>query len=125
MNPRLGRRRRETGRSPRPPRPPPPSPASPARPVSPASPAAPASPAPTASDRRSTPTARNVAKEHDVNLARVQGSGAAGRVRKQDVEKAIAPRQPRPTSPPASPARGGTERLEERQRMSKRRATIA
>jgi 2-oxoglutarate dehydrogenase E2 component (dihydrolipoamide succinyltransferase) len=44
---------------------------------------------------------------------------------KQDVEKAIAPRQARPTSPPASPARGGTERLEERQRMSKRRATIA
>ena len=67
------------------------SPASPPRPVSPASPAAPASPAPTASDRRSTPTARNVAKEHDVNLARVQGSGAAGRVKKQDVEKAIAP----------------------------------
>jgi 2-oxoglutarate dehydrogenase E2 component (dihydrolipoamide succinyltransferase) len=89
-----------------------------APPTPPASQASPASPAPQASpapDTRATPTARNVAKGHDVNLASVQGSGAAGRVMKQDVEKVIAP--------PAV-ARSG-DRREERQRMSKRRATIA
>jgi 2-oxoglutarate dehydrogenase E2 component (dihydrolipoamide succinyltransferase) len=93
----------------------------------------PAPPAPPASDARATPTARNVAKEHDVNIATVPGSGAAGRVMKQDVEKAITPQAtkpsppaPRPATPPASPApRKRSERPEERQRMSKRRATIA
>src|SRR5947207_13836910 len=49
----------------------------------------PREPAPQVAESRSTPTARNVAREHDVNIARVQGSGAAGRVMKQDVEKAI------------------------------------
>src|SRR6186713_50078 len=43
------------------------------------SPAVPASPPLPASDTRATPTARNVAKNHDVNLASIQGSGAAGR----------------------------------------------
>jgi len=89
--------------------------------------------APAASEARSTPTARNVAKEHEVNLSAVQGSGTAGRVMKQDVQKAIptaAPptETPVPTTarPTPAPATSGAEgRLEERQRMSKRRATIA
>src|SRR4051794_39202304 len=38
---------------------------------------------------RATPTARKIAQEHDVNLGAVQGSGSAGRVMKQDVQKAI------------------------------------
>ena len=88
-------------------------------------------------DTRATPTARNVAKDHDVNLASIQGSGAAGRVMKQDVQKAIAPptsspapstppaRPAAPSTPPARPASMRTEQREERQRMSKRRATIA
>jgi len=99
-------------------------------------------------DTRATPTARNVAKDHDVNLASIQGSGAAGRVMKQDVQKAIAPGEgsergpqgsapqlvapqvtkapsPVPSAPPARPASVHAERREERQRMSKRRATIA
>ena len=81
-----------------------------------------ASPAP---DPRATPTARNVAKNHEVNLASIQGSGAAGRVMKQDVEKAIAP-TPAPPLSPASPALArAAHRREERQRMTKRRATIA
>ena len=112
-----------------------------------------------ATEARSTPTARNVAREHDVNLSAVQGSGTAGRVMKQDVQKAIAPAAaaPSPAAPPTAaprsspasasapiaeppgpatvlsmarpapaPASSGSEgRLEERQRMSKRRATIA
>lgn len=101
-------------------------------PAAAAVPAPPVSPAP---DTRATPTARNVAKNHDVNLASLQGSGAAGRVMKQDVERAIAPPEqglqrgpqgsapqviaPQVTRPPSA------DRREERQRMSKRRATIA
>ena len=95
-------------------------------PTSPTSPASPASPA---SDTRATPTARNVAKNHDVNLASIQGSGAAGRVMKQDVQKAIAPAEGTPRRPQGSAPQvtvaPSTERREERQRMSKRRATIA
>ena len=102
--------------------------------------------APPASDARATPTARNVAKNHDVNLASIQGSGAAGRVMKQDVHNAIgsargsasipaAPSAPiapvapvAPVAPfaPVAPTPNGTaDRREQRQRMSKRRATIA
>jgi 2-oxoglutarate dehydrogenase E2 component (dihydrolipoamide succinyltransferase) len=115
--------------------------ASPAQPVATAAPAPSASSAPPAplaqpaSDTRATPTARRIAEDHDVNLASIQGSGAAGRVMKQDVEKAITPAAkpasgPAPAAPSAKPTpaprpvRSG-ERLEERQRMSKRRATIA
>jgi 2-oxoglutarate dehydrogenase E2 component (dihydrolipoamide succinyltransferase) len=104
-----------------------------------ASPASPGSQAPLPSDRRATPTARNVAKNHDVNLASIQGSGAAGRVMKQDVEKAIPPaegtlRGPQGSAPPLTASQvtaphvtnaPSAERREERQRMSKRRATIA
>ena len=97
-----------------------------------------ASPAPPVSDTRATPTARNVAKDHDVDIASVQGSGAAGRVMKQDVQKAIlpaeasprgpqgsAPQVTRAPSPTPSALQRSSERREERQRMSKRRATIA
>jgi len=94
---------------------------------------------PPAQDARATPTARNIAKNHDVNLASIQGSGAAGRVMKQDVEKAIPPaegtlRGPRgsasqvtasPVTAPQVTKAPSAERREERQRMSKRRATIA
>src|SRR6266850_3089531 len=99
--------------------------------------APPASPAQPVSTGRATPTARRIAEDHDVNLAAIQGSGAAGRVMKQDVEKAIVPAakpapapapvaQPGPSRKPAAAKAARTgERLEERQRMSKRRATIA
>jgi 2-oxoglutarate dehydrogenase E2 component (dihydrolipoamide succinyltransferase) len=106
----------------------------------PASQASPALPDPSASpapDTRATPTARNVARNHDVNLASIQGSGAAGRVMKHDVQNAlgstpiapVAPAAPvapfAPLAPVAPTATRITERREERQRMSKRRATIA
>jgi len=68
---------------------------------------------------RATPTARRMAKDNDVDLGAVQGSGAAGRVTKQDVQKAIAPA-------PTSPSKVAPDpRTEERVRMSKRRQTIA
>src|SRR5688572_14785829 len=96
-----------------------------------------------ASDGRATPTARRMAKDNDVDLGTVQGSGAAGRVTTQDVQKAMAP-APAPTSTPVAPTsskvaptREGaiaptsqskiapSSRTEERVRMSKRRQTIA
>ena len=83
--------------------------------------AAPQAPQAPSEDRRATPTARRVAREHDVNIDAVQGSGTAGRVMKQDVQKAVAPSAPQaPLAPQAS-----GDRSEERVRMSKRRATIA
>jgi 2-oxoglutarate dehydrogenase E2 component (dihydrolipoamide succinyltransferase) len=50
---------------------------------------------------RATPTARRMAKEHDVDLGAVRGSGAAGRVTKQDVQNAMTP--PAPTSDSVAP----------------------
>ena len=95
---------------------------------------------------RSTPTARSIAKAHDVHLDVVKGSGSGGRVMKQDVQAALGGTKA-PTSGQVAPARdqqaaaaGGKnppsrdarqaagpmgDRSETRQRMSKRRATIA
>jgi len=86
-----------------------------------------------AEDTRATPTARRMAKDHDVNLGALQGSGPAGRVMKLDVQNVIAPVAPLAPVSPVSRAgartaptlRRSSERSEERQRMSKRRATIA
>ncbi len=86
---------------------------------------------------RATPTARRMAREHDVDLGAVQGSGTAGRVMKGDVVGALGAlpqgspgtsgakgAQGAPTAPPG-PSRAAGERKEERVRMSKRRLTIA
>jgi 2-oxoglutarate dehydrogenase E2 component (dihydrolipoamide succinyltransferase) len=88
---------------------------------------------------RATPTARKAAEEHEIDLARVQGSGDGGRVMKRDVVQAAgggalsatpapaaepAKAKPVPLAPEAKPRPAG-ERTEERVRMSKRRATIA
>jgi 2-oxoglutarate dehydrogenase E2 component (dihydrolipoamide succinyltransferase) len=82
---------------------------------------------------KATPTARRIARDHAVNLGSVQGSGASGRVMKQDVQNALskpAPAAPAsdsrvtPTAPPPMRNRAG-ERSERRERMTKRRQTIA
>ena len=82
---------------------------------------------------RATPTARRIARDHDVDLGSVPGSGSAGRVMKQDVVGAIGAKGAEPPAPqaarapetPAPPRRTRGERGEERVRMSKRRLTIA
>ena len=96
-----------------------------------------------------------MAKDNDVDLGTVQGSGAAGRVTKQDVQKAMTPapaptsNEVAPTSTPVAPTSSRVAptnnkiaptspskiaptsaatiapRSEERVRMSKRRQTIA
>jgi len=88
-----------------------------------------------AADKKATPTAKNVAKAHDVKLEAVESSG--GRVTKQDVLKAATPaaavpvaastaKAPAAATVPYPPKRSSAgDRSEFRERMSKRRATIA
>ena len=90
-------------------------------------------------DKKATPTAKNVAKDQQVDLGSIEGSGTGGRVTKGDVLKAATPAQaavpspkPQVSSPqaaaqiakPQAPRVVG-DRSETRERMSKRRATIA
>jgi 2-oxoglutarate dehydrogenase E2 component (dihydrolipoamide succinyltransferase) len=92
-------------------------------------------------EKKATPTAKNVARDQKVDLGVVEGSGAGGRVTKGDVLKAAAPTPapapapqatkaptPAPQVPyaPKAPVKGPAgERGEVRERMTKRRATIA
>jgi 2-oxoglutarate dehydrogenase E2 component (dihydrolipoamide succinyltransferase) len=89
----------------------------------------PSSPKAVAEPRRATPTALRIARDHDVDVGRMQGSGAGGRITKTDVTTAIAPSdatQLAPIAPPSITAPPPSEeRREERVRMSKRRQTIA
>jgi 2-oxoglutarate dehydrogenase E2 component (dihydrolipoamide succinyltransferase) len=82
-----------------------------AAPVKPAA-VAPAAPAPVApaavsaeeAERvRSSPLVRKIAAEHGVNLAQVSGTGAGGRVTKEDIEAFIA-KYPKGAPAPATPA---------------------
>jgi 2-oxoglutarate dehydrogenase E2 component (dihydrolipoamide succinyltransferase) len=74
-----------------------------------AAPSAPASPAPAArgngKEVRSSPLVRRIAKENDVDLAAVEGSGAGGRVSKKDILAAVESASAKPAAPaaPASP----------------------
>ena len=81
-----------------------------------------------------TPSARKAARDQNVELASVKAEGP--RVTKADVDKSKAPAAPLPTvaktapSPVPAPitipaARAAGDRSEQRERMSKRRATIA
>jgi 2-oxoglutarate dehydrogenase E2 component (dihydrolipoamide succinyltransferase) len=90
-------------------------------------------PEPSRDGQRATPTARKVAEQHAIDLSGVAASGDAGRVVKRDVEAALskppgsAPAAPAPSPVAQAPVvpRVPGARLEERQRMSKRRLTIA
>ncbi len=123
-----------------------PSPASTPAPTQRDQPAATQENAPAATDNALiTPVAGRLAKEHAVDLARVNGSGPGGRITKDDVAAYLergagtaAPSQAQPTPLPA--AAGGSPssavpaglaalfappESEERVRMSRRRQTIA
>jgi 2-oxoglutarate dehydrogenase E2 component (dihydrolipoamide succinyltransferase) len=101
----------------------------------PAMPEVPKAGADKGADKKATPTAKNVAKAHDVKIESVEA--ASNRVTKQDVLKAAAPEAPKapqalkaptpaqaPQAPKAPQAPAGA-RSETRERMTKRRATIA
>ncbi len=87
--------------------PPPPEPASPASVPTPAVPAAarPAEPARTEEviRQRSSPLVRKIAKEHQVDISQLHGSGIAGRVTKADILDFIAKGAPAPTQEPPKP----------------------
>jgi pyruvate dehydrogenase E2 component (dihydrolipoamide acetyltransferase) len=86
-----------------------PAPASPKKETSAPPPAAPAPEEEEDSDVRSSPLVRKLAREHNVDLAKVNGTGTGGRVTKQDVLDFVEHRTtapvtapaPRPTSAPA------------------------
>ncbi|MYB42234.1 MAG: hypothetical protein F4X76_08645, partial [Chloroflexi bacterium] len=106
-----------------------PEPAAPA--AAPAAPAAaPAAPSPTRPERsagRYSPAVRRLAAEHGIDLALVSGSGANGRVTRQDVLRHLegAP-PPEAAAPPAAPTPPATPTGEgERVRLSATRRAIA
>ncbi|HTP33551.1 MAG TPA: 2-oxoglutarate dehydrogenase, E2 component, dihydrolipoamide succinyltransferase [Candidatus Acidoferrales bacterium] len=86
----------------------PPSPPAPAPvPAAPAA-AAPAPPPPTAAPEPAdlgplSPLVRKMAREMNVDLAQVKGTGAGGRITKQDMEAHIAQRGQAPAAPPPPP----------------------
>ena len=49
-----------------------------------------------------SPLVRRLAREHDVDLSQVQGSGSGGRVRREDVEAFVQQRGGRPAAEPAA-----------------------
>jgi pyruvate dehydrogenase E2 component (dihydrolipoamide acetyltransferase) len=78
----------------------PPAPAAPAPPPAPAAAsAAPVAPPPKAGGNgqkiRSSPLVRKIAKEHNVDLASMEGSGAGGRISKKDILAAVENAVPR------------------------------
>ena len=82
-----------------------PAPATPAAPAAPASaPDTPATPAAPAADGEAyvTPLVRKLAKATGIDLSTVKGTGVGGRIRKQDVQAAIAAKGS--TAPAAAPA---------------------
>jgi 2-oxoglutarate dehydrogenase E2 component (dihydrolipoamide succinyltransferase) len=96
---------------------------------------------PTAERPHASPLARRIAEEHGLDLATVPGTGTAGRVMREDVERLL-PKDEQPaatapaagTAPPqavsapvstAPSARPADQRGEDRERMSRRRQTIA
>lgn len=93
-------------------------------------PPSPSGPAPTAvkEDGRATPVARRMAQSEGIDLADVTGTGPGGRVTKEDVvartRQPAAREQPAPAPQPAATT-GEPTRPEERQRLSRRRRTIA
>ncbi|HXW55326.1 MAG TPA: 2-oxoglutarate dehydrogenase, E2 component, dihydrolipoamide succinyltransferase [Candidatus Cybelea sp.] len=55
---------------------------------------------------RSSPLVRRIAREHNIDLAQVPGTGAGGRVSKRDILEAVEGTTARPTQTPAPPVGG-------------------
>jgi pyruvate/2-oxoglutarate dehydrogenase complex dihydrolipoamide acyltransferase (E2) component len=54
--------------------------------------------------QRISPLARRLAREHDIDLNAISGTGTGGRVRKEDILSYVAQRQEAPASPTVEPA---------------------
>jgi 2-oxoglutarate dehydrogenase E2 component (dihydrolipoamide succinyltransferase) len=127
-----------------------PAPAAPAEAPAAAAPA-PAAPAPAApaqmagggEDAQTSPAVRSLAADNNLDLAQIRGSGPNGRITKEDVLKVIedgrarqqqpaaapaptpAQAAPAPAAQPAAPKPAAQPGREKRERMSRRRQTIA
>jgi 2-oxoglutarate dehydrogenase E2 component (dihydrolipoamide succinyltransferase) len=86
-----------------PPPPPPPAPA-PAAPAAPIAEARPSAPPPAAETKEATgplsPLVRRIARENNIDLATVKGTGAGGRITKDDVESVINQKTPAQAAAP-------------------------
>jgi 2-oxoglutarate dehydrogenase E2 component (dihydrolipoamide succinyltransferase) len=97
--------------------------------AAPASAPAPAAPVPVqaapATDTRATPTAVNIAAAHNLDLAQIPGSGAGGRIMKDDVRGKLNQATQAPAAPqtPAGPRANAAR--EERVRMTPLRKRVA
>ena len=89
---------------------PPSSPAAPAPAPVPAASAPPVAPIARGNGQkiRSSPLVRKLAKEHNVDLALMEGSGAGGRISKKDILAAVGSGAARPVAPSAPSSAGAT-----------------
>lgn len=108
-----------------------PAPATPAAPAAPASaPDTPATPAAPAADGEAyvTPLVRKLAKDNGIDLSTVKGTGVGGRIRKQDVQAAIAAKGSiAPAAAPAAsaaPAADGAPKAAHTFEVSPKRGTV-
>ena len=108
-----------------------PAPATPAAPAAPASaPDTPATPAAPAADGEAyvTPLVRKLAKDNGIDLSAVKGTGVGGRIRKQDVQAAIAAKgSTAPAAAPvasAAPAADGAPKAAHTFEVSPKRGTV-
>ena len=108
-----------------------PAPATPAAPAAPASaPDTPAPPAAPAADGEAyvTPLVRKLAKDNGIDLSTVKGTGVGGRIRKQDVQAAIAAKgSTAPAAAPvasAAPAADGAPKAAHTFEVSPKRGTV-
>ena len=74
---------------------------------------------------KASPLARRIAKEHGIELARIQGTGPEGRIVAEDVERAAAAPAPAPTLAPAAPAEVEVVKLSQMRRTIARRMSEA
>ena len=107
-----------------------PAPATPAAPAAPTSaPDTPATPVAPAADGEAyvTPLVRKLAKDNGIDLSTVKGTGVGGRIRKQDVQAAIAAKgSTAPAAPAASaaPAADGAPKAAHTFEVSTKRGTV-
>lgn len=76
-------------------------------------------------EAKATPLARKLADDEGIDLKRISGTGASGRIREQDVLAWIQTHQDGATSAPASSASVGVAREAKQERMSPMRQAIA
>ena len=81
-------------------------------------------------DKILAPAARKMVAEHDLDVAKIEGTGKGGRILKEDVQKAVKDGSAKKAAKSAAPAKAAApaaegERIEKRVPMSRLRQTIA